>query len=664
VFEVGAGEPPALFSGGSGMGLQVGKPSALRGIHGSTRQVVDPLETMVKNAYALIHASEKAAINLAVANYASLPNMGKWVRVVNTPKEEVRTDLVRIRRALADVSTLGFNAAEKAHLQEALKHLGELPDELLLAFWRARTVDPAGRMQNIIRVVRNGKAEFYQLDKDLFETFNALNVDDVGKLMRAASAPAQWLRAGVVLEPGFAVANLFKDAFSAATISKHGLFPFEAMLKGFGAMINNPQMVAEWAASGGELAVEASFYDRSKLQKFVTTRVTKDLTAKERALIWTLSPIAAAKFVVAASENATRIGEFKTIYEDMIAKGVPPGEARRLAAFESRDRQDFAKGGAKTKLLRHLTPFWNAGLQGNVAFAQRLFNPKTRNRVLLQGFTYITIAKLIEQSINWDDEDYWARPQWERDAFFLIPIGKSASGHTRFLRLPNIHLPGLLFATIPGRIIQFAKKKDPNSVKDIPKLIFDQVSLSSTPAALTLLFELSAGERGWDFWRDRNIIPERLTNLPAPEQYTEQTTSTAKLIAKGLASVPVVGPEISPMKIDHAIAKSFGGIGQVTTGQKYPGQRFVAAPLEVSNQATDDFYKFLDKEQKVHGLAKRKDDEAEPHDRLKVLNEFDRTINSLRKQAREANTPERKLDIQKRLYDTTKRATDWYRKQK
>lgn len=633
VFEVGAGEPAAIQSG-TGKGLNVARPSSLRGLHGSTRQVVDPLESMVKNAYAMINASEKAAINTALANLAQLPGMGKWIWKLPYPQEKMTVELDKIRSQLiklgADLTNVQANA--------------------LLTFWKGASHTPAGK--NTIRIRRGDKSEFYEMNKDLFETFNALDLDDAGKLMRFISAPAQWLRAGVVLEPGFALANVLRDQFGSAVVSKYGLFPFEAIIKGIGAMINNPKLVSEWAASGGKSSIEANFFDRTKMQKYISEKITKDLTRAERALVWAKSPLLALRWLTGVAEDATRIGEYKVIHDKLISQGMPEGEARRLAAFESRDRQDFAKGGAKTKILRHLTPFWNATLQGNVKLGQAFKERKFRT--VLQGVAFITIPKLMEQALNWEDEDYWARPQWERDAFFMIPIGKSESGHTRFLRLPVPFLPGVIFATFPGRMLQAMREKDPGAMKDFPQMILKETVPNPVPPALMTALEVAAGEQGWDFFRNREVVSDRVAKLPLTEQFTDQTTEVAKRIGK------VTG--ISPMKVDHVIEKSFGGMGRVLTGEQAPGKRFISTPLEVSNRATDEFFKFLEREEEKHALAKRKNPESEPHPALQTLHEFERSMNELRSAARQAKSDAEKLKNQKQLLKVTTQAVEWYKR--
>lgn len=584
VFEVGAGEPGSEGAG-TGRGLNVGTPGSLKGLKGSSRDIVDPLETMIRNAYAIITAAEKSAINTAVANLSTRQGMGKWVERIATPKQQVKVGLEKIREQLE---------SEGADLTA-------VPDDLLLAFFQNSGKAPFG--ENVIKIVQNGEAQFYRLNKDLFDTFNALDLEDSGKLIQIISSPAQLLRAGVTLTPDFAMANAFRDTFGAAIISKYNAFPFEVTLRGLAAMVGNPKLVAEWAAAGGKQSIEATYFDRTKLQSFLKERITKDLTPAERALIITKSPLTALRWFTGALEEATRIGEYAKGVSSLTKAGMPDGEARRLSAFEARDRQDFAKGGAKTKIVRRMAAFWNAGLQANVRLAQAFKQRPVQTT--LKGLAFVTLPKLLEQALNWDDEDYWDRPQWERDLFFLIPIGRGKDGHTRFLRLPTPFEVGVIFGTFPGRLIQWAKENDSEAMKSFPALFLKTSVPNPIPQTLQTVFaDFLSGKKGWDVWRGRTVVPEALADLPPEMQFTEQTSVTARNLGKLLG--------YSPMKIDHIIQGTAGGLGQQTVHQildrafeslgggertaqgKVPGGRFVTTPATVSSESVDQFYKTLE----------------------------------------------------------------------
>ncbi len=581
VFEVGAGEPPSSEAAGLGRGLNVGTPGSMRARKGSGREIVDPLETMIRNAYVTITASEKAAINRAVADFANVPKMGKWIEHIATPKDQVRVGIDKVRE----------------QLEAAGADLTNVPDDLLMTFYQNSRQAPYG--QNIIRLVKDGKPEFYRLKRELFDTFHALDVEDSGTLVRMMSAPAQILRAGVTVAPDFALANAFRDTFTAAIISKYGSFPFEVTLRGIGALLNDHKMVSEWAASGGKQAVESAYFDRDKLQEFLRQHITQDLTPIERMMIVGKSPFVGLRWLSGFFEEATRLGEYKKAYETLSGSGMPGGEARRMAAYEARDRQDFAKGGAKTKIIRRVTAFWNAGLQSNVRLIQAFKERPLRTTLL--GLSFITIPKLIEQSLNWNDDDYWDRPQWERDLFFLIPTGKGADGHTRFLKLPTPFEPGVIFGTLPGRFLQWQKQNNPKAVASYPALVAGQGVPNPMPQFAQTLFEtLLSGPKGWDVYRGKPIVPERLADLPPDMQWTEQTSLSARHLGSALG--------FSPLKIDHLINSTTGGFGKQivhqiidraiseTTGEErtakgtVPGGRFITTPATVSSAAIEDFY--------------------------------------------------------------------------
>lgn len=633
VFEVGAGEPPVVEGGGTGRGLNVGKPSSLRHRGGSRRPIVDPLETIVRNIYTMVTAAEKAAINNAVANFATLPGMGKWVEHIAAPKQNIRVGIEKLREQLEDAGA----------------DLTDVPEDLLLNFFQNSGQAPFG--ENVIRVVRpDGSAQFYRLNRDLFDTFHALNYEDSGTILKLMAAPTQLLRAGVVLSPDFSIANALRDTFTAAVINRYGVLPFEVTARGLFALMGNPKLVAEWKASGGKSAVEAYYFDRAKLQQFLRERITKDLTLKEQAMIYAKSPLMALRWLTGTFEEATRIGEYQVAVRELTKRGMAIGDARRQAAFEARDRQDFSKGGAKTKSIRHLAAFWNAALQGNIALVKALQGNR-KWRTILQGLAYITTAKLIEQAINWDDDDYWDRPQWERDLFFMFPAGKDETGHTRFARIPTPFEVGLIFGTLPGRLLQWYKQSyKKEALTTFPAEFLKQTIPNPLPQFLRPLFA-TFGDQGWDIWRGRTIVPDSMAELPPEMQWTEQTSLTARNVGKVLG--------VSPMKVDYMIRETTGGLGKQITHQIFdraielvseqertargtvPGGRFVTTPAAVSSQSMEEFYSTLRDLRQEKARKKSGEPPRLPIEWLPIFEDVQKKMATLRKKTRQANLTEK-----------------------
>ncbi|MFA6043407.1 MAG: LPD38 domain-containing protein [Phycisphaerales bacterium] len=646
LFEIGAGEVSAMDGGGgTGRGLNVGKPGSLRGRAGSPRPIIDPLETMLRNAYTIITAAEKAAVRENLIAMADKPGSGAWVERIAAPKDAVKVPVERIRE----------------QLEAAGADMSAVPDDVVAEFFQQSRQAPWG--ENIIKGTKpDGTAQFVRVNKDVFDTFNALDLEDSGTIIKALAIPANILRSGVVLDVAFSLANVIRDNVSSAVINRYGMLPFEAAARGMAAMIGNPKLVMEWKAAGGENAIEAWFFDQKKRQEFLRRKIVKELTPAERALIVAKSPLYALRWLTGLAETVTRVGEYDKAFRARVKEGMSEGDARRLAAFEARDRQDFAKGGAKTKILRHLVAFWNAQLQGQVSFYRAIKDRPVRT--LMQGMAWITIPKLIEQALNWDDEDYWDRPKWERRGFFLIPIGKGDDGKTKFLRVPVPFEQGVIFATIPGEILSWFKQNEPDKVKDFPQYMLKQSIPNPVPQALLTLGEVSFGKQGYSFFRDKPIVPTALADAPPEYQWTEQTSLTARKIGNALG--------MSPAKVDYAIAATTGGIGRQATHnvidniisfftdeegtatRQWPGARFLTTPGSVSSQSVEDFYErlnFLRGERTAAKLDGRKFSSNELRKFEKVSEEF----SEMRKKARTTKDPAKRTDAYNRIVDLARK---------
>lgn len=646
-FEVGANELGSQGTG-TGRGLNVGTPGSLKRSTGSARDVMNPLETMVKNAYSIITAAEKNHINISIADLAEGKDMGRYVERVKRPVVATKFELQEIREQLEDAGA----------------DLEDLDDDMLLIFFKGGNKAPFG--ENIIKVNRGGTPEFYRVDRDIFETIHALDYEIAGMVIKMLSNPAQLLRAGVTLMPDFAVANITRDTFSSAILSRYDTVPFYHTLRGMAHILGlgNSKLVSEWQASGGQQAIEATYFDADKIREMIRQKVTKDLTPAERAMFWAKSPLLALRILTTVLEESTRVGQYEAVLKANLKKGMAIGDARRLAAFEARDLQDFAKGGASTKSLRMLVPFSNAQLQGNVRLWQAI---KERPlQTMAKGFAYITIPKLIEQAVNWDDDDYWNRPQWERDLFFLFPYGKDELGHTKFIRVPTPFEVGVIFGTFPGRIMQWMKQNDPGAMKGFPALFAKQTVPNPIPQWLLSMIEVASGTQGFSQWRGRPIVPTGLADEAPELQFTEQTSLTARKVGNML--------KLSPAKIDYIINGTTGGVGKTvvhqgidrvisamtgeerTAANTVPGGRFVTTPAGVQSASVEQFYK---------ELTKAREDDSRLKAGLKTsgdylnLATFERTakrIGKLRQFARETQNPLEKQRLYLQMQEEAKSA--------
>jgi hypothetical protein len=269
------------------------------------------------------------------------------------------------------------------------------------------------------------------------------------------------------------------------------------------------------------------------------------------------------EFIGMAAENAPRVA----MYRQLRKSGVDIPES----VWQAQDvTLPFARRGAMKglKTVSQITPFFNATLKGwDKTF--RLFRgdpeknavPAVAQSMLALG-TAITAPTLALWNINKDNSEYWDRPLWERNLFWLVP--KAEGG---FWRVPKPFELGYIFASIPERAldaaaksgaIESASEEGSDVVGDVSSTIKDFAKNAVTgtvpiPAGLQPFVEIATNR---DLFRWRAIEPEYLKTRPAGERYTVRTPILARSIADVINQAP--GPDISPLKIE-AMLNSLGG---------------------------------------------------------------------------------------------------------
>lgn len=269
------------------------------------------------------------------------------------------------------------------------------------------------------------------------------------------------------------------------------------------------------------------------------------------------------EFIGMAAENAPRVA----MYRQLRKSGVDIPES----VWQAQDvTLPFARRGALKglKTASQITPFFNATLKGWDK-TYRLFRgdpeknavPAIAQSMLALG-TAITAPTLALWQINKDNPEYWDRPLWERNLFWLVP--KSDGG---FWRVPKPFELGYIFASIPERALDHAAKtgaiesaaeQGSDVVGDVAATVKDFAKNAVTgtvpiPAGLQPFVEIATNR---DLFRWRAIEPEYLKTRPVGERFTVRTPLLARSIADVINQAP--GPDISPLKVE-AMLNSFGG---------------------------------------------------------------------------------------------------------
>lgn len=548
----------SFLSGGKGF-IDVSSP--VKRFKGSTRDIIDPLESIVKNTFQFYNAVERNHVGRTFAKLADKNGVGQIVERVNGNK--AATD-------------------------------------------------------NTFNVWENGEKVTYETTPELIQTMRMLDKDQSNMVAKILSYPANWLRAGATLSPEFILRNPVRDMMGASIYSKHGFIPVLDTFKGLSLFLKKGDLYWEYMKSGAAHAAMVSL-DRDYLGGQL-----RDIMSRESKVTKLIkNPIEVLRAMSEATEMATRLAEFDNarkgytgVGNRLFGKDRKPLTARE-AALESRDiTLDFSRRGSHTKKANQVIAFFNATIQGADKMA-RAFKEDPRG-MTVKTMLYITLPSVLLWYMNKDDERYQELPQWEKDTFWIIP------GKENMYRVPKPFEAGVLFGTSFERMLQYFDdaKNNRKSVgfKGFGDRVVDSLAPSFMPTAMIPVVEAMTN---YSLFRQRNIIPQSQENLPAHLQYGANTSEVAKFVGDKINVSPYIvdntirgyGGGLAGLGLSGIDAAT--GAKENNASKKWyetPGLRgFTAAPYQSSNsvQRVYDDYK---EQEKLHNEFKLTGQRPEGYD--------------------------------------------------
>src|SRR5262249_38139839 len=259
-------------------GSKFGPGNPIHKLKGSEREIIDPLESIIKNTYAYVSIAERNAAGIEIID--ALKAKGLKAETVKPPKPD-------------------------AEFIDFLKEQGVNNPEKLWEF--ARAAQPEGET---ISAYRAGVRESVKVDDpELVAAFRGLDRQSVGLLTKVFAVPAKALRAGAVLTPDFMARNLIRDFMTAFVNTKGLVFHPADTLSGLYSVLRHDAAWENWARAGGANPPRGA-PDRLYLQESLT-RLAGETGLMERSWNVVKSPLTGLRMVSEAIENATRVAEFK-----------------------------------------------------------------------------------------------------------------------------------------------------------------------------------------------------------------------------------------------------------------------------------------------------------------------------------------------------------------
>lgn len=403
---------------------------SLKHMHGSTRRIINPLDSIIRNTYDFVKKAEKNKARQLLADLTRISDVGEYIEEVDNSKPN-------------DKTTITF--------------------------------------------YENGERKYLQTDPDIVKAVNNMGREESNWVLRLLHGPAKIARACfTTINPSFALRNLIRDSTDATIYSKYGFKPWD-FVRGFLHAVHRDELFYEWLSSGAAQASAISL-DRDYTQ---ATLNQMSKTWKERLLSKEFLPaiLEGMQMVGEYSEYGTRIAAYERTKKKLAGENGPHPAAYDLAsaALESRDLMDFARGGRGSRYLNNVVVFANASIQGFDKFF-RTFDfrkpyRKESMKALARLFLCGMLPALLLAGIHSGD-DWWEElPDWQKETNWIL--GKV--GNT-IIRIPKGQDIGLRFFS---NLIEKAMDRSKHKAGDYFKPVWDSLP-DMIPTALLPIIEATA----------------------------------------------------------------------------------------------------------------------------------------------------------------------------
>lgn len=524
----------------------VDQPSLWNRLRGSGRRIKPAIETMVQNASRMVDMAERnyTAVQ-AFENIRKSEDGGAWADPVTRPMRPVKAQLESIRKDL-----------EEAGLTNDV--LGELDLEHVFTLWQPVRHNPS-KQEAMIRV--DGEPRIWQVHNEtLYDALTLHNPSTTNVVDRILTLAKKVFRKGVIISGSFITGVSQQDQYMAMHNSRYGYAPLKLTgkekgtsdyLKGMASMLRRDETYQLWLQSRGAIS---GIVDQSS-DNIKTTMTDLGVSRAEQLAKNVLFParwLSAMEGFSAVFENSTRVGEFSRGIE--VEGRHEEGLARAgIAAREV--GADYARGGEWAKMVGRYKAFFNAGLQGDLAWVQAARrNPK---KFMLTGLVTMAIPTIALDYLLmniYENEDYIERED-ERQMYWLFPIGDPRTT-TQWFRLRKPWKLGTYFGTIVPAALQRAIQDED---RDLMEIIFPEgedaprVIMDLMPSAIMPLIEVTAGEQGYVYYFKRPIDPYWDKDLEPWLRYDDRNSELEKKLGKTL--------NYSPRKIRHLMRGYSGTVG-------------------------------------------------------------------------------------------------------
>ena len=529
-----------------------GKP--IKGLKGSGRQILNPIESMIKYVENIYASADKVRVAIAFRDMSEqniLP--GGLIEKVPPP---IRSMTLKTNELDKKLNKTGFGIFKIFEDESAA-----LPD-IMTMFMASKNY--SGK-DNIIPIYEGDAVSFYELDPRLYAMLKNLDHFQMGRIGDFFfGKPTRMMKLGAVgLNAGFSyITNPFKDLITYAIFTKDKvpnpaapMFALAADL-GLGTKAGK-EAVRLFKANGGDMSTifgrDMSGYPRMVVD--IENQIVGGLFGNVRHA--TLHPINTLRKVFQVPELAPRIAEMQSRVKEYEKTYGTGSDAAIIAAFN--DAQDvtvnFSKMGEAAQYLNQMIPFFNPVIRGG----EKLYREAKTNpiKVIVRGTALITPPALYFWNQNKDKEWYQKLPPELKYSHIYIDTGEFG-GSGDIVSLPLPHEMGTLFGGLPMAYWDEMYEINKDGVKEAMSLAFSQLNPGITPSVFRPFLRVASNTT----WYGAPLETMSMQRKEIPDRYTDYTMPMAKVLSRWMYDNIGTYEHASPVKIEAFANTATGGLAQ------------------------------------------------------------------------------------------------------
>jgi hypothetical protein len=412
-----------------------------------------------------------------------------------------------------------------------------------------------GQGSYVKTVFENGNVVYYEVaDPLLHESMMNYGDPTLNTMTKILAMPANVLRELVTRDPGFILANMFRDTLSSFVTSGTGYVPVIDTFKQF-AVGDIQTLIKTGIVGGYDFSA-----DPSDLQAYIKKAYRKmGINAKNHSIS---QPNAVTQLwdwmgdITTRSDASTRMAVYNAVLKETGSEATA-----RQAAIEV---INFSRRGSNPlwRVVTAAVPFLNARIQGLDVIYRTMagkYSPHdglearevTRKRALMRGASLAALTGVYFMLMQ-DNEEYKKARREVRDDNWLIPA--PFMGGKVMLKLPIPFEIGMLFKATPEIFLNlmFGDMDARGFRESLVRQATNSLNFNIT--GFQIVKPLTDVIRNKNSFTGKDIVPYWIDKgTEASQQFDEKTSLISKEIGEAL--------NISPMKLDYIIGGYGGSLG-------------------------------------------------------------------------------------------------------